>query len=257
MAKQSKRQAVVEEKVLAAEAPAENAAVAAASPAESQAAAPPAESQAAAPVAGDAPARKRGRARKADVISPLAEVSGNGTKEVRKSAKRHFRPGNIRHREGEEEANEQRMRRRVKAVAPENARKLVPGQRGPGRPRKTVEEKSAKRKAWLNARQEAVRQAKEATMLAFSEGELRPAVFTFNGQPGMHVCVAGSFNNWKRDADVLQDVWGNGCYTATVMLPVGEYQYKFIIDGEWQLDSLNPVAVYNEFGSQNNVLVVS
>ena len=83
----------------------------------------------------------------------------------------------------------------------------------------------------------------------------KAVTFTVHAEKGKAVYLAGCFNDWNPTGKKM--TFKAGVYSATVKLAPGEYQYKFIIDGEWQLDRLNPVAVYNEFGSQNNVLVVS
>lgn len=44
--------------------------------------------------------------------------------------------------------------------------------------------------------------------------------------------------------------------TGIVELPEGEYQYKFIVDGEWVHDP-EEVAVDNDLGSKNNVIKVT
>ena len=41
----------------------------------------------------------------------------------------------------------------------------------------------------------------------------------------------------------------------SLSLPVGAYQYKFIVDGRWEYDPLEPV-VENGFNSFNNIIEV-
>jgi hypothetical protein len=40
-------------------------------------------------------------------------------------------------------------------------------------------------------------------------------------------------------------------------VPPGAYQYRVIIDGEWQEDPVNPVRVPNDMGGTNSVLRVT
>ena len=47
-----------------------------------------------------------------------------------------------------------------------------------------------------------------------------------------------------------------GVYSGVIMLEPGTYEYKFVIDGEWQLDENNPNFSHNDFGSLNSMLVV-
>lgn len=52
------------------------------------------------------------------------------------------------------------------------------------------------------------------------------------------VYVAGTFNNWKPNIDALLpefELW-----KTTLNLAKGNYQYKFIVDGNWMLDPKNP-----------------
>ncbi len=74
--------------------------------------------------------------------------------------------------------------------------------------------------------------------------------------PGRQVFVAGCFSNWE-PKHKLTDREGRGVYTARILLAPGEYQYKFVADGEWRLDSANPNFVPNDFGTLNSLLKVT
>ena len=66
------------------------------------------------------------------------------------------------------------------------------------------------------------------------------------------VCLAGEFNGWtpipmeKRDDE----------FQAIVELEPGEYQYKFVVDGQWVDDPSAPKATMNPFGTANSVVLV-
>ncbi|OGW79441.1 MAG: hypothetical protein A2Z83_00215 [Omnitrophica bacterium GWA2_52_8] len=67
--------------------------------------------------------------------------------------------------------------------------------------------------------------------------------------------VAGSFNNWNGSASALRK-GRDGKWKADLRLLPGRYEYRFLIDGNWQNDQ-NPVeCVPNAFGSWNCVLTV-
>jgi 1,4-alpha-glucan branching enzyme len=77
------------------------------------------------------------------------------------------------------------------------------------------------------------------------------------------VSVAGTFNNWRVDANPLtRDP--DGTWRTSLALAPGRYEYKFIIDGKWCCE---PGAdgiydgrggcVCNEFGTMNRVLEVT
>ena len=84
----------------------------------------------------------------------------------------------------------------------------------------------------------------------------RTVTFTLEDAPGRQVFVAGCFTNWE-PKHKLTDREGRGVYTARVQLAPGEYQYKFVVDGEWRLDNANPNFVPNNFGTLNSLLKVT
>lgn len=83
----------------------------------------------------------------------------------------------------------------------------------------------------------------------------RAVVLNYKDAPGKNVVVAGEFNDWRMDRP-MSDKHGTGDYCCRLLLVPGEYQYKFLVDGEWRSDPENPNFVPNGFGSLNSVLVV-
>ena len=93
-------------------------------------------------------------------------------------------------------------------------------------------------------------------MVSDKKSVSRQAVtFEVRDLPGKEVCVAGSFNDWQ-PVKKLKDKNGDGVYRGRIMLPPGEYQYKFLIDGEWRADAANPNFTPNSYGSLNSVFIV-
>jgi 1,4-alpha-glucan branching enzyme len=80
--------------------------------------------------------------------------------------------------------------------------------------------------------------------------------FMLNAPPGREVYVAGSFNNWSASATRMKAREGNGTYAATLILPKGAHQYKFVVDGRWLADPKNPQSAPNGMGSHNSVIQV-
>ncbi|OGV57538.1 MAG: hypothetical protein A2X45_18040 [Lentisphaerae bacterium GWF2_50_93] len=66
------------------------------------------------------------------------------------------------------------------------------------------------------------------------------------------VCLAGDFNGWTP----VPMEKTNDAFQALVELEPGEYQYKFIIDGQWIHDPAAPKATLNAFGTTNSVVFV-
>ena len=74
--------------------------------------------------------------------------------------------------------------------------------------------------------------------------------------PGAHsVAITGSFCNWSAEGRPMRPD-GNGTWTATLELPGGRYEYRLLVDGQWQDDPGCPERVANGFGSENCVFHV-
>jgi Glycogen recognition site of AMP-activated protein kinase len=71
--------------------------------------------------------------------------------------------------------------------------------------------------------------------------------------------VVGSFNDWSRGALALNDDDGDGIWHADAVLPAGQHEYMFVVDGErWVADPLAGRYVDDGFGAgqQNSLLIV-
>ncbi len=45
----------------------------------------------------------------------------------------------------------------------------------------------------------------------------------------------------------------HGVWQATLLLPTGRYEYRFLVDGRWQDDPTCPERVVSGFGTENCV----
>ncbi len=90
------------------------------------------------------------------------------------------------------------------------------------------------------------------------DGELRSVEFRYTPViSGVGaVFLAGSFNDWNDAKTKMSDADNDGTYTVTLLLAQGSYQYKFVVDGNWQADPNNPDGAEDGFGGQNSVLKV-
>jgi 1,4-alpha-glucan branching enzyme len=82
------------------------------------------------------------------------------------------------------------------------------------------------------------------------------ATFSVSASPGSRVFLAGSFNKWDPTAKEMTDRKGDGVFTATLNLPPGEHQYKFVVDGTWCADPACKESVPNGHGTFNSVVRV-
>ena len=75
--------------------------------------------------------------------------------------------------------------------------------------------------------------------------------------PGAHdVALAGTFNEWDAAATPLLRGGAAEVWTTTLALPVGQYQYAFVVDGRrWVADPVAP-HVDDGFGRVNSLLAV-
>ena len=76
------------------------------------------------------------------------------------------------------------------------------------------------------------------------------------------VCVAGTFNRWDPAATPLTRR-ADGTWAATLDLPPGRYEYKFVVDGRWCCEPGGeepgpgcPGCVPNGLGTMNRVVEV-
>ena len=81
--------------------------------------------------------------------------------------------------------------------------------------------------------------------------------FNYGDNSATSVSVAGSFNEWSATATPMTKN-AEGVWTATVEnLEAGEYQYKFVVDGEnWILDPMNGNVVTEADGNQNSAFYI-
>ena len=73
------------------------------------------------------------------------------------------------------------------------------------------------------------------------------------GQLPKHVQFVGDATGWTpKDATPMDD----GTWTFDLVLLPGSHPYQWVVDGEWQLDSQNPISVSNGMGGRNSALVL-
>ena len=70
------------------------------------------------------------------------------------------------------------------------------------------------------------------------------------------VALAGSFTNWNQ-APVELKREKNGVWKKTLTLDPGSYEYRLLVDGQWQDDPQCEQRVANPFGTQNCLRLVA
>ncbi|MFT4549844.1 MAG: 1,4-alpha-glucan branching enzyme [Verrucomicrobiales bacterium] len=78
--------------------------------------------------------------------------------------------------------------------------------------------------------------------------------FQIEAPPGSQVFVAGNFNDWEADSFRLTDKGHPGQFRRHVYVDAGQIEYKFVVDGEWQIDPNCQRWTPNSLGSLNSVV---
>jgi 1,4-alpha-glucan branching enzyme len=70
------------------------------------------------------------------------------------------------------------------------------------------------------------------------------------------VAIAGSFNQWDSEQDLLTGPDKKGLWTITLPLSTGRHEYRFVIDNrEWVLDPDAP-SIDDGFEGKNSFVIV-
>lgn len=76
--------------------------------------------------------------------------------------------------------------------------------------------------------------------------------FQWNGNAN-EVFLTGSFAKWSTQFIMIETQKNQ--FEISLNLPPGEYEYKYIVDGEWKVDDSRPL-ITNKKGEENNYLLV-
>jgi len=86
--------------------------------------------------------------------------------------------------------------------------------------------------------------------------KLSEVLFKLNAPQAKEVYVTGDFNNWKVD-DTSRMIAENGNWMKKLDLRFGRYRYRFVIDGKWTEDPVNPTKEVNPYGEMDSLIEVS
>ena len=78
----------------------------------------------------------------------------------------------------------------------------------------------------------------------------KSVTFVLDAPSGKGVAIAGSFSNWEPH---LMTKGRDGLWRTTLQLAHGTYQYRFLVDSQWQEDQNNPRKRRDELGVFNSV----
>ena len=83
----------------------------------------------------------------------------------------------------------------------------------------------------------------------------RRITFKLEAPEAKEAILVGDFNSWDLKKHTMKKD-NKGRWTKIVTLAPGRYEYKFLVDGQWQNDPGNDQMVHNSFGTVNNILNV-
>lgn len=75
-------------------------------------------------------------------------------------------------------------------------------------------------------------------------------MFQFYNQEASRVQIAGDFSGWIPLPMFARPT--DGVWQIVIPITSGHYRYKFIVDGEWQMDPSHPFQMKNNFGSYDS-----
>lgn len=99
--------------------------------------------------------------------------------------------------------------------------------------KKTATKAAAPKAAKPAAEKKAAVKAAPAKKAATKAAKKVAVVFEANCPLATTVSVAGSFNNWAVDKDMLKKDKKTGLWVGKVTLDSGVYEYKFVCDGQY------------------------
>ncbi len=78
--------------------------------------------------------------------------------------------------------------------------------------------------------------------------------FTIDVPGAKQVQIAGDFNDWDPSKGAMLDMDGQGIWSKILPLKPGRYQYRYVVDGQWQEDPNNPKRVVSPLGVNNSLI---
>jgi 1,4-alpha-glucan branching enzyme len=91
--------------------------------------------------------------------------------------------------------------------------------------------------------------------MAKTKSSKQKVSFSYRAPNAQSVLLAGDFTGWQQ-APLPMKKDKSGLWKKTVSLPPGTYEYRLLVDGQWQDDPQCPKRQPNQFGGQNCVCVV-
>lgn len=84
---------------------------------------------------------------------------------------------------------------------------------------------------------------------------IREIVFTIDAPNARDIFLVGDFNHWKINDSSRLSRSDSGRWEKRIQLaPGNKYKYKYVVDGEWTIDSRNTELEQNSFGTFDSII---
>jgi chromosome partitioning protein len=77
-------------------------------------------------------------------------------------------------------------------------------------------------------------------------------LFTLEAPAAERVQIAGDFNSWEPAGSDLE--YSDGVWRTMISLSPGKYRYRYVVDGAWKADPLNPGIEPSPYGDYDSVI---
>lgn len=81
-------------------------------------------------------------------------------------------------------------------------------------------------------------------------------IFTIQAPSARRVALAGDFNRWDRERDLLAGPDEQGFWRKAIKLPAGRYEYLFLINGSVWAPDPAAFSVDDGLGGVNSVIII-
>jgi len=86
--------------------------------------------------------------------------------------------------------------------------------------------------------------------------EQEEILFRVQAPEARRVAIVGTFNRWQSETMPMSGPDAEGYWYASVVLPRGAHQYKYVVDQSWINDPENPLRQNDGFGGTNSVVEI-
>jgi chromosome partitioning protein len=86
--------------------------------------------------------------------------------------------------------------------------------------------------------------------------DVQEVTFVIEAPAASEIYLVGEFNDWAIDDSSRLLRGENGLWEKRMELSPGTYRYKFLVDGEWNIDHRNQKVESNRFGSFDSIISI-